>query len=262
VVNGEIKVNDIYKFLEKNHGWNNSLQIFWNKRTLSHCTSSRGRLRALLHSVVQTQSKPNIEKLMHFWKAFEEYKWARGLISIIDLNNFLQLQLEKDGTLELKFDDVADAPLSQLFQLLKLQSGWGPKTSALFVKNVIRVHRASEAELHFLNDSLDLVGKVALKREKRLYVPVDKVIIHIFQTHVQNNTKTFDSINHYLSTSFDCEQMLIWDDLWLWGFITQNSKSQRVTAWNPAKFWSLQFHTKKEEEIKCLAEKFIRIIHS
>ena len=60
-------------------------------------------------------------------------------------------------------------------------------------------------------------------------------------------------------------EMLIWDDLWFWGFITQKSekKSVRKIEWNLAKYYAI-FHATKDKksisEIEELAEEFIQII--
>ena len=62
--------------------------------------------------------------------------------------------------------------------------------------------------------------------------------------------------------------MLIWDDLWYWGFFTQrsikttngevNSGYARQFGWNKDKFWA-QFSSQKKDEqkIKVLAERFL-----
>jgi hypothetical protein len=56
--------------------------------------------------------------------------------------------------------------------------------------------------------------------------------------------------------------MMLWDDLWFWGFITQRTYGkQRRTEWNPAKFWSQFSHDKQREtDVKKLANQFIRLL--
>jgi hypothetical protein len=57
--------------------------------------------------------------------------------------------------------------------------------------------------------------------------------------------------------------MLIWDDLWFWGFITQKSqvgKVERTYESNPAKYWSI-FTAPKDyasiQSIEALAKQFV-----
>jgi hypothetical protein len=60
------------------------------------------------------------------------------------------------------------------------------------------------------------------------------------------------------------KQMEIWDDLWFWGFITQNgSGDQREFVWNENKYWVIKESDKSLEmvmEIKRKATEFLDII--
>lgn len=57
-------------------------------------------------------------------------------------------------------------------------------------------------------------------------LPVDTVIKHIFK-RINGTEMNFDSINNFLINGGyrSNEKMLIWDDLWFWGFITQNAQN-------------------------------------
>ena len=88
------------------------------------------------------------------------------------------------------------------------------------------------------------------------------------QTPLSN---TFRGINNYLKKEcgYGSEDMLIWDDLWFWGFITQRSSanisSKRVHDWNEEKYWSIftaPQDRKSIGKIKLLAKTFLRITKS
>ena len=58
--------------------------------------------------------------------------------------------------------------------------------------------------------------------------------------------------------------MEVWDDLWFWGFITQNgSGDQREFVWNENKYWAIKETDKSFEmvmEIKAKAIEFLDIM--
>ena len=104
----------------------------------------------------------------------------------------------------------------------------------------------------------------------RLYLPVDSVITHIFDKHLSADARwNFSRINDYLwKRPFSSDEILIWDDLWFWGFTAQDSskrdgEAERATKWNEAIAWSLQCLPKEKiSEIRSLAEKFVRLLNS
>ena len=146
-----------------------------------------------------------------------------------------------------------------LFELLRLIPGWGDKTAALFVKATIKLHndRNISKKYHFWSDA-------SLKKSSLIsspYLPVDRVIEKIFEELKHPNPK-FKLINDILINNYSSNEMLIWDDLWFWGFFTQNSSGKkRVMGWNSGKFWG-QISTPKntEHHVKRVAEKFIGLL--
>ncbi|BBU30375.1 hypothetical protein BTHE68_41090 [Burkholderia sp. THE68] len=139
--------------------------------------------------------------------------------------------------------------------------GWGPKTSALFVKCVIKLHRSKCDDSHFLEeaDAAEIFGK-----DDRVFLPVDAVIKRISQAIPAAGLGTsFDSMNARLcAAGFIAEDMLVWDDLWFWGFLTQNSSTkERVMAWNEPRFWGqLSMPKSKIDEIKRECETFLALL--
>jgi len=257
----------VYAFLSKNHHWNENLQVFWNRKTLSHCPDPLSRLAALLREIAGTQSNEKLDVLAQFWESLDSHQWPSTCPTVGDLLAFLKGGLTDS---ENKKCDQQPGIWSALFLALRLQKGWGPKTAALFVKNVIRVHRSDENHLHFLRDAMPLAKNIA--REDILFLPVDRVIIHIFEHGFSSAcTPSFNGINAYLQLKYQPDDMLIWDDLWFWGFVTQNSKGvsqqpdgkgpDRKMVWNPGKYWSLQHYGGREiSAIEELAGTFIQLV--
>lgn len=154
----------------------------------------------------------------------------------------------------------------QLFLNLSVQPSWGDKTAALFVKNVYNIHNRHQ-KLRFWPDT-----PTKLTSSDTIYLPVDKVIIEIFRK-LGFNSPSFKSINHLLinELKFSASQMILWDDLWFWGFFTQRNNttsndnqkqnSLRSFGWNSDKYWS-QIASDKSKEflIRDLAMEFLSII--
>jgi hypothetical protein len=244
------KLKRVFEFLKENSTWNQSLQYAEYRKSLSFCGSDEERLRALLYSSLVSQSKPRLESVAEFWKIFEAYKSIDGRPTVISLVDFFGG--EKGCNL--------NSPFKSLFNTVKSQPGWGKKTAALFVKNVIKIHQSSDSKLHFFKDAKRHIANIDADE---VYLPVDKVISHIFESYFDLAGSSFESINNYIkSYGYRASEMIIWDDLWFWGFITQNSKDgERDTQWNGDKFWSLQFTQKdKAKEIEKLAKKFCHIL--
>jgi hypothetical protein len=96
---------------------------------------------------------------------------------------------------------------------------------------------------------------------------VDSVITHIFQSLGLKNAN-FQSVNKELLKHYSAEDILVWDDLWYWGFFTQVSsgpqgKRTRAFKWNADKFWCQPGAPKsREAEVQRLGEEFIKICRS
>lgn len=254
-----LRDKDLHKIFEfishpDKHNWNDQLQAFWNRKTLSHCDTDLSRLKALFYEVVNTQSYIKLDKIAQFWERLGHYEWPSIQPALNDLISFLSSESTSDSNNQ-------DDPWSELFHALKNQPGWGNKTAALFVKNVIRIHRSEIVDIHFLTDGSQLAKNI---EGSTIYLPVDAVIIHIFTKYFRHICKpNFSEINQYLQKHYKPEQIILWDDLWLWGFLTQNSQSSRNINWNPGKFWVLQYYSSDQlDPIKIDAMEFIKILHN
>ena len=240
---------NVFAFLRKNRRWNQEFQEQEYVRNLSHSRGSCGWLMNLLHMTVNTQSAPKLDKLGDFWRFMDQFKQSNPSTR----KEFID-QLE--GGINLTLGDVKT--WERLFRALRAQPGWGDKTAALFVKSAIKIHRGPK-ELHFWSD-LDV--DVPIDPEDKIYLPVDAVIKHVFESTGLISRPSFRSVNCLLMDHYDPEEMLLWDDLWFWGYFTQNSQEKnRTMSWNRNKFWCQPSSpTSDESEIKILCEEFIDLI--
>ena len=249
----DAKLKEILQFLKSNRKWNRNYQIACYRKALSNAKDPVDRLKGLLFNSVNSQSQPKLDLLLGFWRKVEAYKWHKRPPTVESLTAALATFLDESD--KAKWQQGSAGPWHRLYQVLRLQKGWGKKTAALFVKAAINMHRSSDTSLHFL----EFHGPI-LKRGDRLYLPVDAVIIRIFR-RLGRRSPTFDSINNELE-QLSQNDVLVLDDLWFWGFITQRSNGdKRKIKWNPAKFWGLQSSPKaREKEIERLAGKFITLL--
>lgn len=258
------KVDKIFEFLMKNKKWNKEYQAHEYSFSLASCKSKSERLNNLLHTIVNTQSAPNLNSLGGFWRNFhnlpicQEKPTLSKLIACLE--GSFEITVNTDHRINRKHRSVTsrNGPWIRLFNALIAQPGWGKKTAALFVKATIKIHRETES-LHFLTDSD--IGKI--ESNDKIYLPVDSVITHIFMIlNICNNN--FYSINNYLHARYNNEEMLVWDDLWYWGFFTQTVQNgDRIIKWNTDKYWCQRFTSKNPKdilEIKKLGNEFIKIL--
>lgn len=246
----ERQLRNVFAFLEEHHRWSMNFERQEWTGILGGARSARERLRALLYCIANTQSKPKLDQLALFWKKLHNDYGSEAKQSISSFQAFLGIDTGQ--------------PLTDLYNGLRMQCGWGQKTAALFVKNVVNIHRSDASRLHFFHDAKNQVRRI--DAGERLYLPVDAVIKHIFYQERPVPYDAFDRINGTLHdlTRDDPARMLIWDDLWFWGFLTQKTTGKsRSMAWNEAKFWAMRSHSKDDiQVISALAEEFIGLVQS
>jgi len=153
-------------------------------------------------------------------------------------------------------------PLSfdSLYNGMKNQNGWGKKTAALFSKSIYHLHNGHYSEnLKIWEDVPETIAD-----NDNFYLPVDAVIIAIFKKLDSSKNWDFDKVNKTLKEKYNGQQIEVWDDLWFWGFITQNgSGGNRAFEWNENKYWALKESDKIQKnilEIKEKAEEFLKIL--
>ena len=103
-----------------------------------------------------------------------------------------------------------------------------------------------------------------VEQNDEFFLPVDAVIISIFKKLDSSTKWDFDKINSKLKKVYTESEIEVWDDLWFWGFITQNGTGEnRNFEWNLNKYWALKESDKTKLQIKTIerkAEIFLKLI--
>ena len=240
------KLQDIYTFLLNNRKYNFDLQTRYYESILLPYDDCKEKLVVLLYNIANTQSQPNIDKLASFYKMInEDLNCLESFESFVNL-----LNPNKEPT------------YYNLFKGLEKQNGWGGKTAALFVKTIYHIHNGK------YNQRLKIWDDVpqSIDSNDLLFLPVDTVIITIFNKVNNVANSSFSNINKLLQNNYSFEQIEVWDDLWFWGFISQNGTGiVRNFEWNENKYWILKESDKNPNlifEIKNKVDEFLSILNN
>ena len=239
------RIEKLFKFISDNRKYNKALQERYYRSIILPYKDEKEKIISLLYHIANTQSQPKIDKLSEFYK------------SIITEENSLKSFKEFVG----KINPNGKSNFESVYKGMLNQKGWGPKTSALISKSIFHLHNGQYSEnLKIWNDVPKLIDE-----NDSFYLPVDAVIIAIFKK-LDNSIKwDFNKINKTLETKYKGQQIEVWDDLWFWGFITQNgSGDNRAFEWNENKYWVLKESDKdkmKIEEIKNKCQEFLEIFN-
>lgn len=239
------KLTLIFNFLKENRQYNHAVQSAYYSRILAPYNNTADKVTALLHSIVNTQSQPKMDKLAVF---FQKIHNNRSKLNTFE--DFLAIF----GKRELCY--------KTLYEALNNEKGWGPKTAALFCKTIYHLHCGTYDEsLKIWEDA-----PTTITDNDKLYLPVDAVILRIFsELAIPEIRIDFYGINNLLQDKYKADAMEFWDDLWFWGFISQKTVQQeRKLQWNEAKYWSLLETDKrpiKIQEIKRKAMIFIALVN-
>jgi len=248
------KLKEIIDFLENHKDYNKNLQTQFALNTISFKANNFEKLVALLYDTINTQSQPNIDNvsqfIRHIYSKKDKLNSFSGFFEFITSHSIEEYEKK----------DI----YNQLFKSMTSTkaNGWGPKTSALLIKNIYNVHHVFNlSELKIWDDDVP-----ALTDDDKLYLPVDAVILAIFNK-LYPNTKSkwsFNTINKILHENFSNKDMILFDDLWFWGFITQNGIGEnRKFEWNEGKYWIIKESNKDEtvrKEIEDKAKDFLKLI--
>ena len=244
----ERKLNSIFLFLKSSKEFSNYERIFYYKFLFGSCDNKTERFNRLVYSVFNSSSQPNLEHFLSSYSIlFKSWNESSGsLLKLIGVN-----------------EHVED-PYNKLFMYLKSLKGWGDKISALFVKHIIKIHNEpSLTKYKIFNENF----KISSNGNDKVYLPVDAVIIYIFSLidiSEKKITPNFEKINRFLQKKYSCEDLIIWDELWYWGFIgTKGPRNSRKLEWNRPKYFSLEGVSKVDKDIKLIkskTEEFIDLI--
>jgi len=232
------KIDSIYSFLKDNKAYNRDFQReYYNSLIKGAGPGRESKVISLLYSTVNTQSQPKIGPTARFFQ--EIYENHGNLTSFKSLINWLNGETSTSTTYLALYEGLIEKP------------GWGPKTSALFCKNIFNLHSGTYAK--GLKIWKDAPRKI--KNEDRLYLPVDSVIIYIFQ-EIGFENANFTSINDYLNCRYKGDKIVLWDDLWFWGFITQVvQNNSRIHGINMDKYWCVCTANKDRDHIAKIERK-------
>ena len=230
-------LRSLFNFLKDNREYNHNLQVNYHLSSVLPYSTKEDKVLSLLYDIVNTQSQPKINYISEFFKNISENKK-----SLQSFQNFVQYINPT----------ASEVNFNVLFQGLKNQPGWGNKTSALFVKNIFQFHNGNYSEKLFIWDDVP----ENIEENDTFYLPVDAVIIAIFNKIDSSKNWNFKNINFEIKKNYNGNEIEIWDDLWFWGFITQNgSGNNRIFEWNENKYWTLKEASKEKSEIHTIKEK-------
>lgn len=244
----EDKIEQLYNFLKENRQYNKQVQEGFIKSCIAiDGLTTEQKVLNLLYGVVNTQSQPKMDKIGEFFIKMY-HKDSR-------LNSY-------EGFLNTLKNDTKSS--DSLFELMKSQKGWGSKTAALFGKYIYIIHKDDAFKTFRIWTDFSL-------NENELKLPVDSVITHIFKNSFLEEKKlsTFEGINKFIANlPSENSNVIIWDELWFWGFITQqnqkNIKSQKMERinieLNGNKFLCIPYMEKDIEKIKPLAKIFLKLL--
>lgn len=227
------KLSKIYDFLLESKYYNEKFQKLEYKKVFCTHNNVEEKVISLLYSIINTQSQPKINHLSDFFQKIINDKSNK-------LNTFNQFMAAIGSSHENSYNS--------LYKNLLNNKGWGKKTSALFTKVIFNIHNNDAFKEFKLWDDTpyNLDGD-------KLYLPVDAVILDIFKK-LGMDKPTFDTINKVLQEHYAPKEMILWDDLWFWGFINQKSSSSgtRETEWNLDKYWAIESFDKTPDIIKAI----------
>ena len=232
------KLNAIFEFLNSNREHNHKLQEKFYVSVLKPLDNIPEKIISLLYHIANTQSQPKIDNLAKFFIELHE-----NIDCLNSFQSFLEYVKPKNET-ENKF--------RTLYLGMEKQSGWGKKTSALFVKTIFHLHNNEYSkELKIWNDA-----PKSIEKNDEFFLPVDAVIISIFKNLNSEMKWDFDKVNSELKKVYKEREIEVWDDLWFWGFITQNGTGEnRKFEWNVNKYWALKESDKSKLEMKIIENK-------
>lgn len=238
------KIDLLFKFISNNRQYNKALQERYYRSVILPYKDENEKIISLLYHIANTQSQPKIDKLTEFYK------------SIITEENSLKSFKE----FVVKINPNGKSNFESVYKGMLKQKGWGPKTSALISKSIFHLHNGEYSEdLKIWDDVPKLIDD-----NDSFYLPVDAVIIAIFKKLDSSINWDFEKINKTLKAKYKGQEIEIWDDLWFWGFITQNGGENRKFEWNENKYWVLKESDKdklKIEEIKNKCHEFLEIFN-
>jgi hypothetical protein len=238
------KITQLFKFISENRQYNKALQERYYRSIILPYKDEKEKIISLLYHIANTQSQPKIDNLAEFYKSIIKEESA-----LTSFKEFVE-----------KINPNANCNFESVYKGMLNQKGWGNKTSALISKSIFHLHNGQYSDdLKIWHD----VPKIITENDN-FYLPVDAVIIAIFKKLDNTRKWNFENINLTLKENYKGQEIEVWDDLWFWGFITQNGGENRKYEWNENKYWALKESDKskmKIDEIKNKCFEFLQILN-
>lgn len=124
------KLEHLYSFINSNRHYNKELQERFYFSVIKPYTSIFDKIVSLLYNIANTQSQPRIDMLANFFKSFYQNRECA-----LSFGNFIN-----------HVNAGANPCYDSLFKGLRKESGWGDKTSALFVKTIFHLHNGEYSD--------------------------------------------------------------------------------------------------------------------
>ncbi len=261
----EDDLSKLFRFLKKNHAFNQRIQLREMQQILFSCVNIQDRPKRLLFKIVNTQSTPDLDKLAEFFEGIERNK--KSVTSYVNFKRYINETYTSETANQRSLSD-------DFFYALKRAPGWGEKTAALLIRNLVLISKTEELRKGFqwkdvqnITDDMDIHGW-------KFRLPVDSVIKCIFSDRKwksifgdkgDKRVPSFTAINKQITSRYSSmDDMLIWDDLWFWGFITQKGggKYRVKDGFNKPKYWAIfssPKDTKTLERLNSLANEFLEL---
>lgn len=226
------KLNTIFEFLQRNKDLPKELRDYeYGKAMYNTNLYMPEKVIALMHFALHTQNQPKLDYLYRFFKDYDKmgkYSTMQGFVQ-----SLVSIRPASKGQLLLDKEGAALPTYKNMYYALSAQSGWGPKTAALFTKIIFHLHTEYQDQ-GFWEDA-----PVTIEENDELFLPVDEAIMHIFK-EIKDIKWDFDFINQEIKYHWQGADIALWDDLWFWGFLSQQTiAKKRVMQFNPAKLYTL-----------------------
>ncbi len=237
----------IIDFLEFNKDVKCDLERFFNSAILSNESNAKEKIRILYNNAISAGGGNSLTKNGESCKKFYS--------SLSSLGEDLQIELKDFYNC---FDSTINSFASLFSYICKKCLNFGPKKSALFLKNIdwIQNHIDPKQKI-FNNYNVDI---------KDLMIPVDNVIVTILNkilfpsnSNQLDQYEDFKLINEFFKEKLNDRFMLI-EDLWFWGyFSTMGNRKNRIIKFNMDKFYTTDFLIPSVSNMKKI-EEFIKIL--
>jgi hypothetical protein len=226
---GRDRLLELMDFVRENRDIVNGIKHSWLAK-MTQDDSAKKKIRTLYIDTINAAGGNNLERTG---------KSCKSLYSVVDvLADQRQITLETFYTL-FGADIQNHTMLFERISEDKERFGnFGPKKTALFLRNIHILHTQSDSKSHFISDyAID---------EQQLEIPVDRVIVTVLNKVWGTDFSAgshFKEINEFARLELGKDYMLV-EDLWFWGYFNtkvEDGKQIIHDTVNEDKYYSADF---------------------